>query len=203
MNQEETRCDWCEREATNQRAGERFCDGHLREVDECKQLASDLKGHIGPSLLEWSLAKVGEGYQGWQTYDATVTVGNELSEKGAREISKEVAARQQAERGESMVNEVQETQPPPLTAKCNGCGKPHALFVPHLDDHYCPKCAHNISKHELAEEHLVSLIREWIIPEWLEHYRAQGLDDKALKNILEDFHLSADFGAYVQGEEMA
>lgn len=96
MIQEQTRCDWCEQQATNTRTGERLCDQHTKEVDECRDLAIHLKDYLEPSIVEWSLAKLGEGYQSWQTYDAVQTVG-ELLQKGAWAISKEVATRQGAE----------------------------------------------------------------------------------------------------------
>jgi hypothetical protein len=108
MIHEERRCDWCKGEATSTRTGERLCDQHTQEFDQCKDLAQQLKGYIEPSLLEWSVAKAGEGYQGWQIYDALVTVGNELTRKGAWEISKEVAARQHADKGESMQRKSEE-----------------------------------------------------------------------------------------------
>lgn len=90
MNQQETRCDWCGREATHHRAGERLCDQHTKEVDGCKDLAAQLRSYLEPLIAAWSLDKQREGYQSWQVYDAMLTMADELSGAGAMAMSKEV-----------------------------------------------------------------------------------------------------------------
>jgi hypothetical protein len=71
-----------------------------------------------------------------------------------------------------------------LVADCTGCGKSNGLYWPEFNDHYCPECTKERTLFFGAETHFIELLKERVIPVWVEHYRAQGLDAKSFKDIL-------------------
>lgn len=88
-----------------------------------------------------------------------------------------------------------------IVDSCTGCGQPHAIYWPQWDDFYCPKCYKGHMLYVTAEEQLQDLIKERVIPVWVNHWRTLGLDNEAFKSILREFPYMANFEEMNFGDE--